>query len=312
MLKELDPMLKLLGFYCVWLTAVSTYVYAQESPTHRLPPMTVQGQPESQELVGPYQQPRWSTRGRFSTDTEVYVIPPGLFFVDADYQMTIPRHGPSVHLFTQEFEVGLPSRFQFAYENNVEVREGQTQVTVQSLEVRYALADWGRIPLNPTLFAEYKIGVGKDYERQEETHGPVPPLPDAFEVRLLLGEQFGRKFQWALNLFHEQQLGGEREWESGFSQALTYAIRDEYLKTGIEMQFLRRTDEASRAHPIYECTVGPNFTWKPSPRTRLDLAALFGTTPDSPTVKVFAVFSFFFGVGREEAEAAAPVSTLNR
>ena len=78
------------------------------------------------------------------------------------------------------------------------------------------------------------------------------------------------------------------------------------------MQFIRRTDEASRAHPTYEFILGPNFTWKPSPRTRLDLAALFGTTPDSPTVKVFAVFSFFFGIGREEAEGAAPVSTRNR
>jgi hypothetical protein len=103
---------------------------------HRLPPVTVEGQPESQELVGPYQQPRWSTRGRFSTETEVYVIPPGLFFVDVDDQVTIPRHGKSVHLFTQECEVGLPSRFQLAYENNVEVRGGHTQVTRQNLEVR--------------------------------------------------------------------------------------------------------------------------------------------------------------------------------
>jgi hypothetical protein len=31
-----------------------------------------------------------------------------------DYQVTIPRHGKSVHFFTQEFEVGLPYRFQFA------------------------------------------------------------------------------------------------------------------------------------------------------------------------------------------------------
>ena len=306
-------MLKQLGVCCVLLAAaVATPVDAQPSAPYQLPPVTVPGQPESQDLVGPYHQPRWSTRGRFSTDTEVYVIPPGLFFVDVDYQGTVPRHGKSVHLFTQEFEVGLPYRFQFAYENNVEVRGGQTQVTLQTLEARYALADWGVLPLNPTLFAEYKIGVGKDDERHEETHAPLRSLPDAFEVRLLLGEQFGRKFQWALNLFHEQQLGGARDWESGFSQALTYAIHDEYLKTGLEMQLIRRTDKASRAHPTYDYTIGPSLTWKPSPRTRLDLAALFGTTSDSPTVKVFAVFSFFFGVGHEDTEAAAPVSTRNR
>src|SRR5215468_2484165 len=112
-------MLKHLGAWCVVLaTAVATPVHAQDSLPYHLPPVTVPGQPESQERVGPYQQPHWSTRGRFSTDTEVYVIPPGLFFVDVDYQLTIPRHGKSVHLFTQEFEVGLPYRFQFAYENN--------------------------------------------------------------------------------------------------------------------------------------------------------------------------------------------------
>src|SRR5262245_66442205 len=113
-------MLKQLGFCCLWLAAaVATPENAQEAPPYHLPPVTVPGQPESQELVGPYHQPRWSTRGRFSPDTEVYVIPPGLFFVDVDYQGTIPKHGTSVHLFTQAFEVGLPYRHQFAYENNV-------------------------------------------------------------------------------------------------------------------------------------------------------------------------------------------------
>ena len=40
-----------------------------------------------------------------------------------------------------------------------------------SLEARWALADWNKIPLNPTLFAEYKFGVGTI--RHEE----VPPPP---------------------------------------------------------------------------------------------------------------------------------------
>jgi hypothetical protein len=58
--------------------------------------------------------------------------------------------------------------------------------------------------------------------------------------------------------------------------------------------------------------LGPSVTWKPSRRTRLDLAALFGTTGDSPRANVFAVFSLFFGKGDEEAEASEPVSTKHR
>jgi hypothetical protein len=299
-------------FVLLTVFTMSASVHAEENTTYPMQPVTVQSTAESQELIGPYKQPRWSARGRFSTDTEVYVLPPGLFYIDLDYQGTIARHGKNVHLFTQEFEVGLPYRFQLAFENNIEIRDGHRQLTYETIEARYALADWGKIPLNPTLFAEYKFGVGKDYERQEDTDDPVPHIPDAFELRLLLGEQFGKNFQWALNIFHEQELGGDREWETGFSQALAYAIHEDYLKAGVEMQYIRQTDKDSRSHPQNEFDIGPSFTWKPGKKTRLDIAALFGTTADSPRAKLFTIFSIAFGEGKEEAEIEAPASIRNR
>lgn len=84
------------------------------------------------------------------------------------------------------------------------------------------------------------------------------------------------------------------------------------LKIGVEMQFIRRTDADTRSNPQYEFDIGPSFTWKPSPRTRFDIAPLFGTTGGSPTADIFAVFSFFFGKGEEEMEGAQPVSTEHR
>jgi len=303
---------QLLLFIMLSVLAISARTYAEEMPTYPMEPVTVQSTAGSKQLIGPYNQPRWSARGRFSTDTEVYVIPPGLFYIDLDYLGTISRHDKNVHLFTQEFELGLPCRFQIAYENNFDARGAHTQVTVQTIEARYALADWEKIPLNPTLFAEYHVGVGKDYERQEDPGWPVPHIPDSYEMRLLLGEQLTKKFQWALNIFHEQEIGGDRESETGFSQALSYAIHDEYLTTGMEMQFIRRTDAESRSDPQYEFDLGPSVTWKPRRRTRMDLAALLGTTGDSPKANLFAVFSFFFGKGAEEAEVSEPVSTKHR
>lgn len=277
-------------------------------PATNLPPVTVQGGRPSQERVGPYNQPQWTARGRFSSDTEVYVLPPYAFFVDLDYTGIVPRHGGETrNLFTQEFELGLPHRFQIAYENNFTIQERHSQVTQQTIEGRYALADWGEIPLNPTLFGEYLFGVGKDYDGEDKED-----IPDAIEARLLLGEQFAKKYQWALNLFHEFETGGEREWETGFSQALSYAIRDEYLKVGIEMQFIRETDAEERADPEYELDIGPNFTVKPSERTRLDLATLFGVTDESPALGIYAVFSIAFGEGSEREEDEAPVSTQHR
>ncbi len=40
----------------------------------------------------------------------------------------------------------------------------------RSLEARWAIADSNKIPLNPTLFAEYKFGVGTI--RHEEVKPP--------------------------------------------------------------------------------------------------------------------------------------------
>jgi hypothetical protein len=281
-----------------------------DPPAIVLPEVTVQGVRPSQELIGPYNQPRWAARGRFSSSTDIYVLPPYEFNIDLDYTGTIPKHGKTQNLFTQEFELGLPHRFQLAYENNFVLQNEHSQITRQTIEGRYALADWGRLPLNPTLFAEYHFGVGKDYG--EDDDDAPERIPDAIELRLLLGEQFGRNYQWALNIFHEFETGGEREWETGFSQALVYSIRDEYLKVGLEMQFIRRTDAETRSKPEYEFDIGPSFTWKPSARTRFDLATLFGTTSDSPALSIYAVFSIAFGDDGNKSENVAPVSTQHR
>jgi len=134
--------------------------------THELAPVNVEGRPYGEELIGPYNQPRWSARGRFSADTDVYVLPPYAFYIDADYHGTFPRSGFPDHLFVQEFELGLPHRFQVAFEFYQEAQNGQFQVPFVLFEGRYALADWGKIPLNPTILAEYSIGTGKQYPTQ--------------------------------------------------------------------------------------------------------------------------------------------------
>ena len=98
-------------------------------------------------------------------------------------------------MLTQEIEIGLPHRFGIAFENSIENHRGTTQERTFSIEGRYALADWNKIPLNPTIFVEYKFGVG-DILHDEGPPEMVPKgegrafleehltLPDAVEVRL--------------------------------------------------------------------------------------------------------------------------------
>jgi hypothetical protein len=48
-------------------------------------------------------------------------------------------------------------------------------------------------------------------------------------------------------------------------------------------------------HYVDDFALGPAFTLKPSPHTRIDLAPLLGTTRDSPYLELFVIFSINFG-----------------
>ena len=278
-----------------------------------------------EEIPSAYGAPPALSRGRFSNLVSAYVLPPGGVFVGLIYQGDALRFNRPDHRFTQEIEVGLPYRFGVAIENTVETFRGTTQDRTFSVEARYALADWNKIPLNPTIFAEYKFGLGNILH---DEGSPVPlgpgealaflrarnPLPDAYEVRLLLSQEFFGKVEWALNGFFEQEIGGDRGREYGFAQSIMtpIALPQERLKVGVEMQLTAFTDKGSRDMPSYRFVVGPTIAWKPSRNTRLDVSPLIGATDDAPRISVFAVFSFVFGPGSEGNEAEAPASTRNR
>ena len=172
----------------------------------------------------------------FSNTTQAYVLPPWAFFFGEIFEGLGFRHGPPDYLFTQEIEMGLPYRFGIAAESKFERFNGGGGAETVSLEARWALADWNKIPLNPTLFAEYKFGVGtirheevppppggKDALEEEEEGGP-PKVPDAYEFRLLLAQEFAGRFEWAMNWFFEKENTGDRGREWGFSQAVMTPI----------------------------------------------------------------------------------------
>jgi hypothetical protein len=287
-----------------------------------LPPQEVSGRPAGEELVGPYAQPRWSARGRFSADTDVYVLPPYAFYIDLDYHGTFPRNGKPDHLFTHEFEAGLPYRFQIAFEMNEERQDGRGQVPFTTIEGRWALADWGKIPFNPTLFAEYDFGIGRKYpvqpgENKSSDAGDAGNAADqvrqqtnisnAYELRLLLGQEIGKYIEFATNIFFDQDLRGDREREVGFSNATSYAIRGEALKIGIETSYRHISEKGGNSQGQNLFEIGPSFTIKPTPHTRFDIAPLIGTTRDTPHLDLFAVFSIDFGTG-EQQEVESPIS----
>jgi len=268
-----------------------------------------------------YGAPGGFSRARFSPTTSAYVLPPWTFYFGTIYEGDAFRHGLPDHLFTQEVEMGLPYRFGVAAETELERFNGGGGFQTVSLEGRYALADWNKIPLNPTLFAEYKFGVGTIRHEEgpppppgeeEEESGP-PKVPDAYEFRLLLAEDFGERVEWAMNWFFEKENTGDRGREWGFAQSATMPVLlpHEQLKVGVEMEYKNFTVKDTRGDPMHSFVIGPTAAFRPSKNTRFDVSTLFGCTADAPAVQVFAVFSFLLGPGEEQG-AEAPVSTRNR
>lgn len=301
-----------------------------------------------EELPSAYGAPPGISRTRFSPSVTAYVLPPWCFYFGSIWQGDISGD-PPFHQFTQEVEMGLPGRFGLAGEVTFQRFNGGGDLRSIAIEGRYALADWNKIPLNPTIFLEYKFGAGKilreegEMEEEDEEIGDggfkalrrlttkiqrvrtqepdedeedeeeeSRKLPDAAEFRLLLAQDFGEHFEWALNGFVEQETGGDRGREWGFAQSIVMPLtRNERLKAGVEMLYKNFTDKDTRDDPQHSFVVGPTVAWKPSKSTRIDVSALFGVTEESPDLQAFVVFSWLLG-NPGSSEAEAPASTRNR
>lgn len=270
-----------------------------------------------------YGAPGAFSRTRFAPLTTAYVLPPWNFYFGSIYEGDAFREGLPLNKFTEEMELGLPHRFGVATELGFERFNGGGGPSAISVEARYAFADWGKIPLNPTLFAEYKFGVGTirreegpppaDEEEEEEEEGGAPQRPDAYEFRLLLADEFCQRYEWAMNLFFEMEPTGDRGREWGVAQSIVTPILlpREQLKVGLEMEYKNFTVKDTRGDPENSFVIGPTVSYRTSKSTRLDFSALAGVNDESPAVQVFAVFSWILGPGGEE-HGEAPVSTRNR
>lgn len=299
--------------------AIHSSIHAQ---TVQSEPLVVTGE----EVPSSYGATPGFSRSRFSNLTQAYVLPPGAVFAGLIYQGDALKFNRPDHMLTQEIEIGLPGRFGLAFENSIENHRGTTQERTVSVEARYALADWNVIPLNPTVFVEYKFSPGHILHDEgppepmgkgeaEEFLMERRPLPDSFEVRFLFAQDFSNKVEWAANIFVEQEIGGDRGREVGFSQSLMFPILlpNERLKVGAEMQYISFTDAGLRDEGASSprVVIGPTVAWKPTKNTRIDFSPLFGVTDDAPRASVFVVFSMLFG-GAESQQAEAPASTRNR
>jgi hypothetical protein len=336
-----------------WFVCTAPSIHAQVSTEQ---PVVVEATPPPNEIPSAYGAPAAFSQSRFAPLTNAYVLPSGVIYSAVIYELDDVHYRlPDNHL-TLETEMGLPYRTNIAVESDIQHYDGITQDSTVSFELRHAFADWDVIPLNPTVFAEYKIGIG---DVLHDEGAPTPghkfgphgfdksdPIPDGYELRLLLSEEFFHRIEWALNGFFEQEIEGDRGREWGIAQSLVTPIHlfptpaqpppppdhknvqtntvqtvagadvpAEPLKAGVEFQFRSFSDSSSRGAPYNSFVIGPTASWKPNSRFRFDASPLFGVNHKSPILQLFVVVSYLWGPngpGTTEAGGEAPASTRNR
>jgi hypothetical protein len=273
----------------ILLLAGRTAANAQETENPRI---VVQA--EGEELPSAYGAPPDMSHGRISTLTKSYVLSPFSFELEAGYEGAAFRHGLPSQLFRQEIEMGLPVRFTVGVQNQVEHFAGETRDRSFTLEGRYALANWNKLPLNPAISAEYRFGLGN-------------ALPDSGEIALLISHDFPHLTEWAMNIFADREFSGRGSTSAGFAQSIEMPVLlpEEKLEVGLEMQYRSGGETSGFRGTTKGLAIGPTLAWRPTKKVRFDLSPLIGCSDHTPAVQVFAVFSFSFGGPTGDAETPA-------
>ena len=223
-----------------------------------------------EDAIGDYHQPRWTARRRFPT-TRVYVVPAGTLGLEywLETKVNLEDTDQVRNRSQYELELGLGHRLQLdVYLQTQQEDTGPLELYKEKLELRWALANWGCIPLNPTLYAEIA-----------RVHGGPPVI----ELKALLGEQLAPRWHWGFNIVWEHQLGDEQENESALTTGVSYTLVDEVFALGVEVKFETVDVKGDRfSFENWELLVGPSLSWTPTPPMHVLLAPLLGNETEGP------------------------------
>ena len=255
----------------------------QPRASYELPAVEVVGEPAAstreEQRIGPYAQPRWTARRKFP-GTRVYVRPPGPAELEYWLRPTVTKDGDTEIRTLYELSIGFEPRMQLdLYLRTDQEGDDSEMLLGQQVELRYALADWGKIWGNPTLYFEW---VGLEQR------------PDAFEAKLLLGDELAPRWHWGANLVGEFQLGGEREYEYQLTGGLTYTAIDSRLSIGGEAILALTDVSGDRGSFDTSLLIGPSVQFKPTERMNVTFSPLVGVTDDSPDFRAFLVVGYEF------------------
>jgi len=276
---------------------------------------------DDEKPVGPYKRPMW-TLHRVSPQTRIYLqVDPGEVEFEQwlDIRLSKARgKAQEDHIrLSEEFEFGLGGRFQLdLYYNTKWTRNtGQTATLVDrgwAAELRYALADWGVIPGNPTLYLEYIL-----WNNNPNDGTPGDEASASIEPKLLLGGEIYPGWHWGSNFFYERTFNNSVR-EHGVTASLLHTVVDRVFTAGVTAKFVYESDNIGSSQPpagnsarSHELYLGPSFQVRLASKEEemevngvktklnrakghLDLEPIFGLTGDSSRVQILLVFGWDF------------------
>jgi hypothetical protein len=165
------------------------------------------------------------------------------------------------------------------YYRTESVDDGPTQ-TGESVELRYAFAEWNKIWGNPTLYGEWS--------RLEDE-------PDAIEFKLLLGGEIAPRWHWGMNISDELNTGGARENEIEITGGVSYTVYDSLFSVGLETECgVVDTHGHRGSYSEKFFYLGPSIQYRPMEQFHIDFAPLIGLSGDSPRAQIFLVIGYEF------------------
>ncbi|MCX6980645.1 MAG: transporter [Verrucomicrobia bacterium] len=269
----------------------------ESSGVQRMPTVTsLAGSILEEQPVDETGRPEWTSARRF-TGTRVYIQKaPWEFGIESWWRIKHKRDGTLRHRLLQEVEIGLPGRLQLdLYTDHEGDNTGAFHFHSFNVELRYALAEWGKIWGNPTIYAEYKFA--------DHHWGP-----DVYEFKLLFGDQLAPRWHWGLNFVWEAELGGDREQEFQVTGGLSYTVIDGKLGVGVEAFYDRDSVKGARGSAVDIFAVGPSIQWRVTKNIHVDLNCMFGTNKQSERQIAYLIVGYDFGPGESKKKSYTPIS----
>jgi hypothetical protein len=285
---------------CLALVLTGAAAAIAAPPTTRMPETTTtafNGSVLSEETrIGVTQRPEWTSARRFA-GTRVYIQKePWEVGVESWWRIKHKRDGTLAHRLLEEVEIGLPYRMQLDLYTDIEGNnEGKFHYQSFNVELRWALADWGVIWGNPTLYGEYKF-ADPDWG------------PDVYEFKLLLGDEIAPRWHWGVNFVWEAETGWDREQEFQITGGLSYTLVDGKIGIGVEAFYDHDTVKGERGNPANIFAIGPSVQFRLTKNLHVDINCMFGTNEDSERQIGYLVIGYDFGPGGHSEQQYTPVS----